>query len=57
MRDYTRNQFARRLDMMEEWSKTSPKQSTSTDCPPAAVRVHNINTDRAANSASSDIYW
>lgn len=45
MRDYTRNQLARRLEWMEEWSKTAPQQPTANDCPPAAVRVRNINNN------------
>lgn len=45
MRDYTRNQLARRLEWMEEWSKTAPQQPTANDCPPDAVRVRNINND------------
>lgn len=43
MRDYTRNELVRRLAWMKEWSKTKPKQSTSSDCPPAGVRVHSTN--------------
>lgn len=45
MRDYTRNQLARRLEWMEEWSKTTPQQTTDNDCPPSGVRVRNINND------------
>lgn len=45
MRDYTRNQLARRLEWMKEWSETTPQRSTANDCPPSGVRVRNINND------------
>lgn len=45
MRDYTRNQLVRRIELMEEWSTTKPQTNTSADCPPAGVRVHNIHND------------
>lgn len=45
MRHYTRNQLARRLDMMEAWRDTIPRQPASTDCPPASVRVRGIDHD------------
>lgn len=44
MRDYTRNELYRRLELMDEMSRPATERTTN-DCPPAGVRVRNCNND------------
>lgn len=48
MRDYTRNQLARRLEWMEEWSKTAPQQPTAP-----SDRVFSPNTTRTLSTTQN----
>lgn len=44
MRDYTRNQLVRRMELMEEMNEPATERTTR-DCPPAGVRVRNCNNE------------
>lgn len=44
MRDYTRNELYRRLELMDEMSQPATERTTR-DCSPAGVRVRNCNND------------
>lgn len=44
MRDYTRNELYRRLELMDEMSRPATEHTTC-DCPPAGVRVRNCNNE------------
>lgn len=44
MRDYTRNELYRRLELMDEMSRPVTEHTTN-GCSPAGVRVRNCNND------------
>lgn len=44
MRDYTRNELYRRLELMDEMGRPATEHTTR-DCPPSGVRVRNCNNE------------
>lgn len=44
MRDYTRHELYRRLELMNEMGRPAAEHTTR-DCPPSGVRVRNCNND------------